>query len=295
MYPIVETNFSDIPLLRKGKVREVYDLGENLLIVASDRISAFDFVMRQPVPSKGIILNKIAAFWFKQTEHIIPNHLITTEIDKYPEICQKYSEILNGRSMLVQKTKPLPIEFVVRGYITGSAWKEYLSNKSVCGIPLPDGLQEYDQLQTPIFTPATKNETGHDENITFEQMKSIIYESLSFKLRHISIELYKYAHDFLWEKGLILADTKFEFGIGNSGEILLIDEALTPDSSRFWSKKDYLSGEPPINFDKQVLRDYLLNSGWDRNSDPPDLPAEIIEKTLNRYKEAYFLITGEKC
>jgi phosphoribosylaminoimidazole-succinocarboxamide synthase (EC 6.3.2.6) len=295
MNPVIETNFPDLPLFKKGKVREVYDLGENLLIVASDRISAFDYIMPQPVPGKGIILNKIAEFWFKHTEHIIPNHFITSEIDKYPEICHKYADILNGRSMLVQKTRPLPIEFVVRGYITGSAWKEYLAHQSVCGIQLPEGLQEFDQLPNPIFTPATKNDLGHDENITFEQMKNIIDESLSLKLRHISIELYKYAHDFLWEKGLILADTKFEFGTGSQGEIILIDEALTPDSSRFWLKDDYLSGNTPINFDKQVLRDYLLNCGWDRNSNPPDLPEEIIEKTLARYKDALFLITGEKC
>ncbi len=295
MNPVIETNFPDLPLFKKGKVREVYDLDENLLIVASDRISAFDYIMPQPVPGKGIILNKIAEFWFKHTEHIIPNHFITSEIDKYPEICHKYADILNGRSMLVQKTRPLPIEFVVRGYITGSAWKEYLTHQSVCGIQLPEGLQEFDQLPNPIFTPATKNDLGHDENITFEQLKKIIDESLSLKLRHISIELYKYAHDFLWEKGLILADTKFEFGIGSQGEIILIDEALTPDSSRFWLKDDYLSGKNPINFDKQVLRDYLLNCGWDRNSNPPDLPEEIIEKTLARYKDALFLITGEKC
>lgn len=295
MNTVIETNFPDIPLFKKGKVRELYDLGENLLLVASDRISAFDYVMRQPVPGKGIILNKIAEYWFKKTEHIIPNHLITTKVDEYPEICHKYSNILDGRSMLVQKTQPLPIEFVVRGYITGSAWKEYNAYQSVCGIQLPDGLQEFDQLPYPIFTPATKNDSGHDENITFEQMKSIIDESLSLKLRYISIELYKFAHDFLWEKGLILADTKFEFGISKQGKILLIDEAITPDSSRFWLKDDYLSGNPPINFDKQVLRNYLLNCGWDRNTNPPDIPEDIIEKTLVRYKDALFLITGEKC
>lgn len=291
----MESNLIDLPLFKRGKVREVYDLGDNLLMVASDRISAFDYIMKQPVPGKGAILNKIAKYWFNHTEHIIPNHYITDEIEKYPAICQKYSEALTGRSMLVHKTNPLPVEFVVRGYITGSAWKEYQNNKTVCGVSLPEGLQEFEQLINPIFTPATKNDVGHDENITFEQMTKIIDSSLSIKLKHISIELYKYAHDFLWEKGLILADTKFEFGLSNNGEILLIDEALTPDSSRFWLKEDYLMGNPPINFDKQVLRDYLLNSGWDRNSPPPDLPEEIIQKTLNRYQEAYFLITGEQC
>lgn len=295
MNSLIESNLTDIPLFKKGKVREVYDLDNHLLMVASDRISAFDYIMRQPVPGKGIILNQIAKFWFNQTEHIIPNHFVTDDVEQYPEVCRKYSDILDKRSMLVQKTNPLPIEFVVRGYITGSAWKEYKSSKSVCGVKLSEGLQEFDQLENPIFTPATKNDIGHDENITYEQMTKIIDESLSLKLKHISIELYKFAHDLLWERGLILADTKFEFGLGANGEILLIDEALTPDSSRFWLKDDYLEGNSPINFDKQVLRDYLLSSGWDRNSEPPDLPNEIIDKTIERYKEAYYLITGEKC
>ncbi len=295
MISVIESNIPDIPLFKRGKVREVYDLGDKLLMVASDRISAFDYIMNQPVPKKGIILNQIAKFWFQQTEHIIPNHFITDQVDQYPEICHKYNETLFGRSMLVQKTQPLPIEFVVRGYITGSAWKEYQNHSSVCGVTLPKGMQEFDQLDNPIFTPATKNDIGHDENISFEQMSLIIGDSLSLKLKHISVELYKFAHDFLWEKGLILADTKFEFGLGSNGEILLIDEALTPDSSRFWLKDDYLIGNPPINFDKQVLRDYLLNCGWDRNSLPPDLPDEIIQKTLLRYQEAFHLITGEKC
>ncbi len=295
MKSLIESNLTDIPLFKRGKVREVYDLHDKLLMVASDRISAFDYIMRQPVPGKGIILNQIAKFWFKQTEHIIPNHFITDDVSNYPEVCHKYSDILLGRSMLVQKTNPLPIEFVVRGYITGSAWKEYQKQKSVCGIDLPDGLKEFDQLDIPIFTPATKNDIGHDENITFEQMTKIIDASLSIKLKNISIQLYQFAHDFLWEKGLILADTKFEFGLSDNGEIMLIDEALTPDSSRFWLKNDYLNGDNPINFDKQVLRDYLLNCGWDRNSPPPDLPKEILEKTLSRYQEAFLLITGEKC
>lgn len=295
MDAVIESNLPDIPLFKKGKVREVYDLSEHLLIVASDRISAFDFIMRQPVPGKGILLNQIAKFWFNRTEHIIPNHFVTDDVEIFPEVCRKYFDILNKRSMLVQKTNPLPIEFVVRGYITGSAWREYKTSQSVCGVKLAKGLQEFDQLEHPIFTPATKNDTGHDENITFEQMTKIIDESLSIKLKHISIELYKFAHDFLWERGLILADTKFEFGLSANGEILMIDEALTPDSSRFWLKDDYLVGNSPINFDKQVLRDYLLNCGWDRNSEPPDLPVEIIEKTLERYKKAYHLITGERC
>lgn len=295
MNAVIETNFPYIPLFKKGKVREVYDLSDNLLIVASDRISAFDFIMKQPIPGKGIILNQIAKFWFKQTEHIVPNHFITDEVDEYPEICHKYRDILQGRSMMVQKTTPLPIEFVVRGYITGSAWKEYMQNKSICGVPLAEGLNEFDQLDKPIFTPASKNEVGHDENITFDQMSKKIEPSLAIKLRHISINLYEFAHDFLWDKGLILADTKFEFGLKTNGEILLIDEALTPDSSRFWLKEDYIKGNPPINFDKQVLRDYLLGCGWDRNSEPPDLPNEIINKTLERYKEALKLITEVKC
>jgi phosphoribosylaminoimidazole-succinocarboxamide synthase len=291
MKVILETNFEDLNLFRKGKVRDVYDLGNELLIVATDRISAFDYIMPQPVPGKGAILSNIALFWFRNTLHIIPNHFISNNPEEYPKICHKYSEDLQGRSMVVMKTNPLPIEFVVRGYVAGSAWKEYKENGTICGIKLPDGLREFEKLPEPIFTPATKAESGHDENISFDEMVQIIGLEKSKFLENKSIELYNFAHNLLESKGIILADTKFEFGEMESGELILIDEALTPDSSRFWLKSSYAPGVNQINFDKQVLRDYLLSTDWDRNSPPPDLPEDIIHKTLDKYTEAYNLIT----
>jgi phosphoribosylaminoimidazole-succinocarboxamide synthase len=291
MKVILETNFEDLNLFRKGKVRDVYNLGNELLIVATDRISAFDYIMPQPVPGKGAILSNIALFWFRNTLHIIPNHFISNNPEEYPKICHKYSEDLQGRSMVVMKTNPLPIEFVVRGYVAGSAWKEYKENGTICGIKLPDGLREFEKLPEPIFTPATKAESGHDENISFDEMVQIIGLEKSKFLENKSIELYNFAHNLLESKGIILADTKFEFGEMESGELILIDEALTPDSSRFWLKSSYAPGVNQINFDKQVLRDYLLSTDWDRNSPPPDLPEDIIHKTLDKYTEAYNLIT----
>lgn len=292
MQEIYETNFPEIPLLKKGKVREVYDFGDRLLIVATDRISAFDYVMQQPIPQKGVILTQIAKFWLNLTNHIIPNHFLTDNVVEYPEVCQKYSEILNGRSMLVKRTTPLPIEFVVRGYITGSAWKEYLRNGSICGINLPTGLQEFDKLDSPIFTPTTKNDVGHDENITFEQTVQIIGEKNANYLRKISLKIYEFAHNYLLPRGIILADTKFEFGSLDDGSLILIDELLTPDSSRFWLKDDYDNNRKPTNFDKQVLRDYLNNTKWDKNSPPPELPQDIIDKTRERYQQALSIIIG---
>lgn len=294
MSAILETNFPQLKLFRRGKVRDVYDLGKELLIVATDRISAFDYIMPQPVPGKGAILSNIAIFWFEKTRNIISNHFITNNINDYPYPCNLYSEELVGRSMIVKKANPFPIEFVVRGYIAGSAWKEYKQNGTCCGIKLPEGLIEFEKLPSPIFTPATKAESGHDENISFEEMIKIIGEEKGYYLKDKSIELYCFAHDFLEQNGLILADTKFEFGIDNNNEIILIDEALTPDSSRFWLKETYTPGVNQINFDKQVLRDYLLTTDWDRNSLPPDLPDAIIEKTLEKYTEAYNLIVNKE-
>ena len=290
MKTILETNFTDLKLFRRGKVRDVYDLDDKILIVASDRISAFDYIMPQPVPGKGAILSNIAVFWFNHTQHILPNHLISNNPDEYPEILRKYKEDLQGRSMLVKKTNPFPIEFVVRGYVAGSAWKEYELNGTICGITLPEGMKEFQQLPEPIFTPATKAESGHDINISFEQMCEIIGNEKGEYLRNKSVELYNFGHQLLNEKGLILADTKFEFGENEKGEIILIDEALTPDSSRFWLKSTYAPGIEQMNFDKQVLRDYLLSTDWDRNSPPPDLPDAIIEKTLAKYNEALKMI-----
>ncbi len=290
MDSIKQTNIKDIKLFRRGKVRDVYDLNENLLVISTDRISAFDYVMNQPIPDKGKILNKIAVFWFDHTKQIIPNHLITDDISKYPEICQRHSDVLQDRSMLVKKAKPFPIEFIVRGYIAGSGWKEYKKNGTITGIELPKGLQEFERLPEPIFTPSTKEENGHDMNISFKEMANIIGEKEANYLKDKSLELYNFAHSYLDAKGLILADTKFEFGIDNNGKIILIDEALTPDSSRFWDKKHYAVNVEQQNFDKQVLRDYLLSTNWDRNSTPPDLPDEIIDRTVAKYKEALSII-----
>ncbi len=292
MKGIHNTNFESLELFRKGKVRDVYNFRDKLLIVATDRISAFDYIMPQPIPGKGIILNNIATYWFEQTKEIIQNHFITNNLSHFPDECVPYFDELKGRSMLVKKTHPLPIEFVIRGYITGSAWNSYKHNKKCCGIDLPEGLNEFDKFAEPIFTPATKAESGHDENISFQEMSNIIGKELSIKLQDISIKLYEFAHAKLLTKGIILADTKFEFGLDDDGTLLLIDEALTPDSSRFWSLADYNNGKLITNFDKQILRDYLLNTGWDKNSEPPDLPDNIIVETYKRYEQIYNILVG---
>jgi len=287
---VINTELKDLKLLKRGKVRDVYDLGEYLLFIATDRISAFDVIMNQPVPEKGSILTKISVYWFKNTTHIVPNHFVTAEPSEYPEECRKYSEILEDRSMLVRKCKPLPVECVVRGYLAGSGWKEYKEKKTVCGIRLPNGLFEFSKIPAPIFTPSTKAESGHDENITFEKMKELIGEELSEKVSRISVEIFNFATEKLEKSNLILADTKFEFGLNENNELLLIDEVLTPDSSRFWLKEHYAPGKPQYNFDKQILRDYLESINWNKQPPPPVLPAEIIEKTAEKYREALFRI-----
>lgn len=293
MSVIYETDFRAIKLQRRGKVRDVYDLGDKLLIVATDRISAFDVIMRQPVPNKGKILSQISKFWFEKTAHIISNHLISTNLDEYPELLLLYKNSLKSRSMLVKKAQPFPVECVVRGYLAGSGGKEYLQNQSVCGISLPEGLEQYGKLPAPIFTPATKADHGHDENITFEQTADIIGHDDAEFLKDISMKLYSFAHEYLWDRGIILADTKFEFGRIDSGEIILIDEALTPDSSRFWLKENWVPGKEQYNFDKQILRDYLESIAWDKTPPPPELPKEILYYTLEKYVQAYELITGQ--
>lgn len=289
---VTKTDLSGLPLLRKGKVREVYDAGEHLLIVASDRISAFDVVMDEGIPGKGKILSGISEFWFQKAKHIIPNHFVTSDVSAYPEICRPYADLLRGRSMLIEKCTPLPFEFVVRGYLAGSGWKEYKQSGSVCGIELPAGLREYEKLPYPIFTPATKAEEGHDENISFDTMARGLGEEIAGKLRDISIRLYEYGAEYLESIGIIIADTKFEFGRNSAGDIILIDEALTPDSSRFWLAESYAPGVPQMNFDKQVLRDYLETLDWDKQYPPPTIPAEVIGKVLDKYKEAYKRIIG---
>jgi len=277
----------------RGKVREVYDLGDNLLIVASDRISAFDVIMNEIVPEKGKILNQISTFWLNETKHIIGNHLISDKASEYPSLL-KYADYLNGRSMVVKKAKPLPVEFIVRGYIAGSGWKSYKDNGQICGVELPDGLEKYGRLEEPIFTPSTKADEGHDENITYEQCCAILGDELTQKLKQVSIDLYNFGSNRLENEGVLLADTKFEFGELEDGSIILIDEALTPDSSRLWLAENYEPGNEPTNYDKQILRDYLESLDWDKTPPAPTLPEEVIQKILSKYKEAFVKITGKE-
>ncbi len=288
---VLKTDFPDIRLLKRGKVRDIYEHDELLLLVATDRISAFDVVLPSGIPEKGRVLTQLSIYWFKQMEDIIPNHLVAIDIKDFPKSMHKYAEVLEGRSMLVRKTKPVNIECVVRGYITGSGWKEYKETQSVCGIKLPAGLTESSKLTEPIFTPATKEEHGHDINISFTEAEKRIGKALSEKLRDISLKIYKKAQEIAEKRGIIIADTKFEFGHYN-GKLIIIDELLTPDSSRFWSMKDYKPGTKQDSFDKQIVRDYLLTLDWDKTFPGPTLPDDIIEKTAKRYKEIYEIITG---
>jgi phosphoribosylaminoimidazole-succinocarboxamide synthase len=272
--------------VRRGKVRDVYDLGEHLLIVATDRISAFDVVMDQGIPGKGRILTQVANFWFEATKDIIPNHLIATEVSKYPANLQAHADQLEGRSILVRRTKVVPIECVVRGYLAGSGLKEYNTTGTVCGIALPAGLRLADRLPEPIFTPSTKAEVGHDENIDFERMVSIVGRDLAIRLKDLSIALYKRGVERARERGIILADTKFEFGLLPNGEMILIDEALTPDSSRYWLMDQYQPGVNPPSLDKQFLRDYLETlHHWNKQAPPPQLPEPVIAGILERYRD----------
>jgi phosphoribosylaminoimidazole-succinocarboxamide synthase len=289
---VVETNLPDLRLLKRGKVRDVYEVDDKLLIVATDRISAFDVIMADPIPDKGRILTQISAYWFHAMEDIIPNHLISTRVQAYPPVCRQYKDMLEGRSMLVERTEPLSVECVARGYLAGSGWTEYQRSGKVCGIKLPQGLVESARLPQPIFTPATKEEVGsHDINITFEEMKGRIGEGLAEGLRKATLAIYDRACRIAEAKGIIIADTKLEFGM-RRGELILIDELLTPDSSRFWPASDYKPGGPQQSFDKQFLRDYLLTLKWDKSPPPPPLPKEIIEKTRQRYEEALRRLVG---
>ncbi|MDY7033101.1 MAG: phosphoribosylaminoimidazolesuccinocarboxamide synthase [Thermodesulfobacteriota bacterium] len=289
---VVETHLNDLKLVGRGKVRDIYDLNDHLLIVATDRISAFDVIMDSGVPGKGKVLTQISKYWFEIMGNIIPNHLVSTEVADFPEECRKYGEILEGRSMLVRKAVPLAVECIVRGYLTGSGWKEYLREGAVCGIPLPEDLLESCKLSEPIFTPSTKAREGeHDENISFQRMKTIIGEELAEDVAKISKEIYEKGSRIAEEKGIIIADTKFEFGLCN-GSLVLIDELLTPDSSRFWPKDEYEPGRSQKSFDKQFLRDYLESTNWDKTPPPPKLPEEIVEKTGDKYMEALNRLTG---
>ncbi len=289
---VFETDLKGVELVNKGKVRDIYKVGENLLLVATDRLSAFDVVLPDPIPDKGRVLTQLSLFWFEKLGHIVPNHLVETDVSRYPQELQQYADQLEGRSMLVKIARPLAIECIVRGYISGSGWKSYQKSGQICGIELPAGLKESDKLPEPIFTPSTKAEAGlHDENISFERAKEIVGADTAEKVKEISLRLYQEAADYALSKGIIIADTKFEFGIYD-GEIILIDEVLTPDSSRFWPLDDYEPGRSQASFDKQFVRDYLESIKWDKKPPAPKLPQEIIDKTRQRYLEAYRRITG---
>lgn len=289
---VFKTEFEDIKLLKRGKVRDVYDLGDQILMVATDRISAFDVVMPDTIPQKGRILTQISLFWFKVMESICPNHVITSNVKEYPEVCKPYGEILDGRSMLVKKTNPLPIECVVRGYISGSGWKSYQKSGQVCGIQLQEGLKESEKLPEPIFTPSTKEELGlHDINISFDEAVEKIGKTMAERVKALSIAIYGKGAELADEKGIIIADTKFEFGIADN-ELILIDEVLTPDSSRFWPKSEYKPGGSQKSFDKQYLRDYLVSINWNQKPPAPSLPDKVIAGTREKYLEALKRLTG---
>lgn len=290
---INDTSFIDLPLFIKGKVRNVYDLGDKLLIVVTDRISAFDVVFPDLIPNKGTVLNSISEFWFNYTRDIVGNHMITTDVSEYPAGLSKFKEELQGRSMLVKKIQMVEAECIVRGYLEGSGLKEYNKTGSICGIKLPEGLKQCEKLPEPIFTPSTKAAEGHDENVSFEYVSNKIGADLANKLRDTSIALYNKASKHAESKGLILADTKFEFGLVDS-ELVIADEMFTPDSSRFWATEEYEPGRPQKSFDKQYLREYLEAIKWDKTPPAPALPEEVIKKTEAKYVEAYEKITGKK-
>ena len=288
---ILKTDMPDIKFIRSGKVRDIYDLGDSLLMIASDRISAFDVVLPNGIPGKGKLLTQISIFWFRQMEDIIQNHLIATNVDEYPSQCHKYRDQLEGRSMLVKKAQQIPVECIVRGYLSGSGWKEYKKTGAVCGIKLLDGLKESSRLETPIFTPSTKAEEGHDINISFKETENIVGNEMAAKLRDVSLRIYSKAREIAEKKGIIIADTKFEFGIYDN-ELILIDEILTPDSSRFWAVQTYESGKGQDSYDKQIIRDYLLTLDWDQTYPGPVLPEHIIEKAIERYREICNIIVS---
>ena len=290
---VVETTLSGLKLLGRGKVRDIYDVDGKLLLVASDRLSAFDVVMPDGIPGKGKVLTQISAFWFRMLEDIVPNHMISVDVDAFPPEARVHAETLRGRSMLCRKAKPFPVECVVRGYLSGSGWAEYKEKGEVCGIPLPKGLRESDRLPEPLFTPATKEEKGkHDENISFERMVRIVGKETAEQVRSIVVGLYVKAAAYALSKGIIIADTKFELGTVD-GRLILIDEALTPDSSRFWPVAGYQPGGPQKSFDKQFVRDYLLTLPWNKTAPGPRLPADVVEKTALKYREALTILTGK--
>jgi phosphoribosylaminoimidazole-succinocarboxamide synthase len=290
--PWLHVELPGLPKLRSGKVRDIFDLGESLLLVASDRISAFDCVMPNGIPHKGEVLTQISFFWFEKFKHLVANHLLAGARDPLPARLQPYAGPLAGRSMIVKKAKPLAIECVVRGYLAGSGWKEYRAHQTVCGLKLPPGLQESSELPEPIFTPSTKAETGHDENISFERAAEMIGEDLATQARDLSLTIYQTARDYARQRGILIADTKFEFGLFE-GQLILIDEVLTPDSSRFWPADQYRPGCGQASFDKQFVRDYLETLSWSKTPPAPALPPEVVAKTTAKYLEAYARLTGQ--
>jgi phosphoribosylaminoimidazole-succinocarboxamide synthase len=306
---ILETFLDGIPLARRGKVRDVYDVGEHLLIVATDRISAFDYVLGSGIPDKGRVLTQLSAFWFQQVEDLTPHHLISVDVDDFPAALQPHREILRGRSMLVRKTSPLPVECVARGYLSGSGWKEYQKTGAICAISLPGGLRESDRLPAPIFTPATKAETGHDENISEAEAGNIVGGDLIKRLRDLTLAIYSRGVTHAATRGILIADTKFEFGLlrasgaladqglasnGHGKELVLIDEVLTPDSSRFWPAASYEPGHGQPSFDKQFVRDYLERIKWNKQPPVPSLPDDVVQQTREKYVDAYRQLTGQE-
>ena len=290
--PLIKTEFADLHLIHRGKVRDLYEVDDKLLMVATDRISAFDVVMDNPVPNKGKVLTRLSLFWFEFLGDILPNHLITADVQKYPPACAPYADVLRDRSMLVKKAKPLPVECIVRGYLSGSFWSAYRKNTTVCGFQLPSGMVESDKFSRPLFTPSTKAALGeHDENISTAKMEELVGVSETERIIDVCIKLYQKAADYALTRGIIIADTKFELG-WFEGELILIDEVLTPDSSRFWPLDQYSPGKGQPSFDKQFLRDYLSTLDWDKKPPPPELPDEILAKTGARYAEAVERIIG---
>ena len=290
--PLLNLELPGIKKIKSGKVREIFDLGENFLFVASDRISAFDVVMPTGIPRKGEVLTQISYFWFDQMEHFMPNHLVSKANDPLPPSLEKFSAQVGRRSMIVKKTQPLAIECVVRGYLCGSGWKDYQKTGAVCGIKLAPGLQDSSRLPEPIFTPATKAETGHDENISFDEACNITGKEIAEKARDLSLKIYSFAAEYALKRGIIIADTKFEFGL-RDGKLILIDEVLTPDSSRFWPADQYKPGKSQPSFDKQFVRDYLETLTWNKQAPGPQLPADVVAKTTEKYLEAYQKLTGK--
>jgi len=290
--PVLDTDLSEFPLIRRGKVRNVYDVGDALLMIATDRISAFDYVLGSGIPDKGRILTQLSAFWFARTQHIVPNHVISTDVADYPAALRSHAAMLEGRSMLVRRTAPLPVECVARGYVSGSGWKDYKATGEICGHVLPAGLRESARLPEPLFTPATKAESGHDENISEALAAAVVGADLLARLKSLTMALYQFGVDHAAARGIILADTKFEFGLTAEGELLLIDEMMTPDSSRYWPADQYAPGGPQPSFDKQYVRDYLESISWNKRPPVPSLPADVVARTRDKYLDAFRRLTG---